>query len=85
MKSTVTIALLAAAGFLAGCAANEPRAAAPTQAHAIAPADMASEEKSKLGTRIPVKPPEAQPVKSIGNQEWRNTVSDKPQPMPAGS
>lgn len=85
MKSTVTIALLAAAGFLAGCAANQPTAAAPTQANATAPTDMASEEKSKLGTRIPVKPPEAQPVKSIGNQEWRNTVSDKPQPMPAGS
>jgi PBP1b-binding outer membrane lipoprotein LpoB len=84
MKSTVTIALLAAAGFLAGCAANQPTAAAPSQAKAAAPANMASEEKSKLGTRIPVKPPESQPVKSIGNQEWQNAVSDKPQPMPAG-
>ena len=84
MKSTITIALLAAAGFLAGCAANEPTAAAPAGAKAAAPANLASEEKSKLGTRIPVKPPEAQPVKSSGSQEWQNTVSDKPQPMPAG-
>ncbi len=85
MKSTVTIALLAAAGFLAGCAANEPTAAAPSQAKAVAPANVASEEKSKLGTRIPVKPPEAQPVKSIGSQEWQNSVTNQPQPMPAGN
>jgi hypothetical protein len=82
MKSTVTIALLAAAGFLAGCAANEPTAAAPSQAAASPTDNMASEEKSKLGTRIPVKPPEAQPVKSIGNTEWKNVVADQPQPMP---
>lgn len=81
MKSTVTIALLAAAGFLAGCAANPPTAAAPTQANAAATTDMASEWNSKLGTRIPVKPPESQPVSSIGNREYRE-VADKPQPMP---
>jgi uncharacterized lipoprotein YbaY len=84
MKSTLTIALLAAAGFLAGCAANEPTAAAPSKAAAPATASMASEEKSKLGTRIPVKPPESQSVKSIGNQEWQTTVTNQPQPMPAG-
>jgi len=80
MKSTVTIALLAAAGFLAGCAATGPTGAAPSQAKAAA-SDVASEWNSKLGTRIPVKPPESQPVSSVGNREYRQ-VADKPQPMP---
>jgi hypothetical protein len=84
MKSTLAIALLAAAGFLAGCASNEPAAAAPAQAKGAATANVASQENTKLGTRLPVKPPESQPVKSIGNAEWKNTVADKPQPMPAG-
>jgi hypothetical protein len=85
MKATLGIALLAVASLLAGCASHEPMAAAPSKAAAPATDSMASEERSKLGTRIPVKPPESQPVKSIGNQEWRTTVTDKPQPMPAGN
>ncbi|HEX4942709.1 MAG TPA: hypothetical protein VFV55_00040 [Usitatibacteraceae bacterium] len=83
MNTTVAIALLATAGALTGCASSDPKAGVPAAApHASA---AASAEEFKTGSRLQRRAPESQPVKSIGREEWKNVVADKPQPMPAGN
>lgn len=85
MKTTVAIVLLASAGVLAGCASADPKAGIPAAAPAATAAAIASEEDTKTGSRLKRKFPESQPVKSIGREEWKSVVADKPQPMPAGN
>lgn len=85
MRLRIAITLVVGALGLAGCAATDTKTA-PAGASAKSAGLLTRDEDSfRTGSRIPVKPPESQPVKAINNADWKSEQHEKPQPLPAGS